>query len=80
MTKKIPKSFEEVDDMYEKVMKIFAWISVVGTAMLLVVNLILPVVLAFVISVKYLALWTLLPIMFLLLYAMLSLFEIYLED
>lgn len=66
--------------MYEKVMKIFAWISVVGTAMLLVVNLILPVVLAFVISVKYLALWTLLPIMFLLLYAMLSLFEIYLED
>ena len=66
--------------MYEKVMKIFAWISIIAVAVLLVVNLILPVVLAFVISVKYLALWTLFPITFLSLYAMLTLFEIYLED
>lgn len=66
--------------MYDKVIRIFAWISVVGTAMLLVVNLILPVVLAFVFSVKWLALWTTLPAMFILLYAMLCLFEEWLEE
>lgn len=66
--------------MYDKVMKIFAWISVMGTAILLVVNLILPVVLAFVFSVKWLALWAALPGMFIMLYGTFCMFEEYLED
>lgn len=65
--------------MYEITKRIFAWISILITTVLLAANFIFPVILTVVFGVKWLALWTTLPIMFILFYAMLCLFEEWLE-